>query len=314
MSVVLDATAPSGWAAPATPMDAAVGLTWIPYLVAGLALVALAALSRVRSRTRRDIGRAEFLLVRGMALLVVGVLVSLLADAAAEGDGLTAVDRPVWSWLVGHRTGTLTSVARLVTEAGSTVVMGALALVAAGWLLTRPGRRGAAILVAAGAAGAGLLVVASKPIVGRLRPPEEFRLVTETNQSFPSGHALASVAVLGVLAAVFLPGIHSPVLRRTAAVLLAVFVAAIGVSRLYLGVHWPTDVVGGWLAGAGWLLVCLSVHTLWHRYPVTVRWRSRTVVEHHPVAVTPPVPTGVVGLTQTPAPADTDHGSGNHHR
>ncbi|MEP6979296.1 MAG: hypothetical protein ABJA16_00875, partial [Nakamurella sp.] len=121
----------SGWAAPTAPVGAAVGLTWIPYLVAGMALVVVAVLARVRARTHLDTGRAEFLLVRGIALLIVGVLASLLADAAAEGDGLTAVDRPVWTWLIDHRTGALTTIARVITEVGSTVVMGALALVAA---------------------------------------------------------------------------------------------------------------------------------------------------------------------------------------
>lgn len=279
----------TGALAPTTPVDAAVGVTWLPYLLAGAALAVVAVLVRVRTRRRGDAGLVEFLLGRGVVLGLVGLLVLMLADAAAEGDGLTAVDRPVWSWLVEHRSGFLTAAARVVTEVGSTVVMGALALLAAGWLFSRPGRRGDGVLIAVVAAGAGLLVSVSKPIVGRVRPPEEFRLAVETNQSFPSGHALASMAVLGVLAVVFLPRLRSPGARRAGYALIAVFVLAIGISRLYLGVHWSTDVAGGWLTGFGWLLVCLTARRLWQLHPALLR-RS-TTPDHRPTYPGPADPT-----------------------
>lgn len=267
--------------APTTPVNAPIGLTWVPYLAFGLALLVVALVARLRSRGR-DRGFGEFLLIRGSALSLLGLVILLLADAAAEGDGLTAVDRPVWSWFVAHRSGVGTIAAKVVTEVGSTAVMALLALLAAGWLAIRAKRRGDAALVAVVTAGAGLLVAVSKPIVGRVRPPEEFRLVTEANQSFPSGHSLASMAVLGVLAVVFLPRLDSARLRTAGYLMVAVAILAIGASRLYLGVHWSTDVVGGWLTGAGWLLACLTLRTLWQRYPVVLRWRSRTLLDHRP--------------------------------
>lgn len=258
--------------APVTPAGASVGFSWVPYLVAGVALIAVAALVGLRSR-RREAALREFLWGRGAQLLLIGLLVWWLADAASEGDGLTAVDRPVWSWLVDHRNGVVTAVAKVVTEVGSTVAMGVLAVIAVGWLVVRERRCGDAALVAVVTAGAGVLVSVSKPIVGRVRPPVEFRLVAEANQSFPSGHALASMAVLGVLAVVFLPPVSSSGARIGARVAVGGFVLAIGASRLYLGVHWPTDVLGGWLTGAGWLLTCLTVRTLLRRYPDALhRW------------------------------------------
>lgn len=250
--------------APMTPADASVGLSWVPYLLAGLALCLIAVVAHRRARVPGPgAGRVEFWVVRVTLLGLIGFTALLLADAASEGDGLTAADRPVWSWLVDHRTATLTVIARVVTEVGSTLVVTILAIAAAGLLLLRHRQRDQALLVLLVTAGAGLLVVVSKPIVGRVRPPEEFRLVTETNQSFPSGHALASVAVLGVLAAVFLPTVSPTWARRAGYGAVVVAVAAIGVSRLYLGVHWATDVAGGWLVGGGWLLLCLTGWQFW---------------------------------------------------
>jgi membrane-associated phospholipid phosphatase len=238
-----------------------VGLVWIPYVVAGLCLAALAGFSLYRRRSGNT-RLAEFLLVRGGTLLVIGVVLGLLGDAAAEGDGLTAIDQPVWSWMVAHRSDALTRIAVAITTVGSTVAMAVIAAVVVVLLVIR-GRRGDAALVAVVAAGAGLLVVVAKPVVGRLRPPEEYRLVIETNQSFPSGHAVASSAIIGVLCVVFVPMIDRQWLRVVVVLAASLAVVLIGVSRLYLGVHWATDILGGWLTGIGWLLMCVSVRDVW---------------------------------------------------
>ena len=224
----------------------------------------------------------EFVLVRGVILVLLATGIGLLADAAAEGDGLTAIDRPVWAWLINHRTATPIAVAKIITAVGSTVAMGVVAVVAVLLLAIRPATRGEAVLVAAVTAGGGLIVSVAKPIVGRVRPPEEFRLVTETNQSFPSGHAVASIAVLGVLAVVLTSRVSTRSWRAVIRVALAVFVALIGISRLYLGVHWPTDIAGGWIAGLAWLLLCLTIRTIWRTYPVLTRVRQRFNLQHPP--------------------------------
>jgi undecaprenyl-diphosphatase len=116
------------------------------------------------------------------------------------------------------------------------------------------------LLVVAAVAGAGVCVQVLKAVVGRARPPVADRLVAETSQSFPSGHSLGSATVLGVLAALVVLHSGSPARRAVAVALAAGAVAAIGGSRLYLGVHWPTDVVGGWVIGACWLTTCLTAH------------------------------------------------------
>jgi membrane-associated phospholipid phosphatase len=189
------------------------------------------------------------------ACLALGA--ALVAVTAGVLGGLTAIDRPWHDWLVAHRTPALTAALKIVTHAGSTVVLAAVALGVCGWLFAH-GRRRAAALVFVVTAGALLLGPLTKPLVDRARPPVADQLVTVTSSAYPSGHALASAAVLGVFAVV--AGWRTARLVVAAAVLL---VAAVGVSRVYLGVHWPSDVLGGWLAGALWLAGCHAVAPSW---------------------------------------------------
>jgi len=238
--------------------------TWLPYAIAAIILAALAVIAGLNAGVRRIAPAGMFAVAAG-ALAILGVAVASLADAASEGDGLTVFDRPTWQWFVDHRSSVATAIAKVVTTVGSTVVMGILAAVVAVLLFLRH-RRGDAAMVAAVAAGAGLLVMIGKRVVGRVRPPEQYRLVAETNASFPSGHALASMAIVGVFA-VLLVGATRPLGRRIVTILLAsVVVALIGASRLYLGVHWATDVLGGWLSGAAWLLLCVLIRRFWRSY------------------------------------------------
>ena len=239
------------------------GYVWLPYAIAALILFALGAVALIRSR-RRSPHRAEVLFISGGVLVVVAGVILGLADGAIESNGLSTIDPTVWSFMIDHRTPALTTIAITVTTVGSTVAMALIAVAAVVFLIVKR-RRGDAALVAVVAAGAGLLVRFGKATVGRERPPVEFRLVTETNESFPSGHALASAAILGVLLVVLLPTIPSIRGRVAAVTGAAIFVLAVGLSRLYLGVHWATDVIGGWVIGFAWLYFCLTVRRVWRR-------------------------------------------------
>ena len=138
--------------------------------------------------------------------------------------------------VAASRTETLTQAARVVTWAGSAFLLVPLALVCCA-LLVRAGRRVEALALALSLGGAMLLSDLVKLLVSRPRPPVE-HLQAVTGSSFPSGHATQASAFW----------------------LSLVLVAAVAWSRVYLGVHYPADVVAGVLLGSGWaVFVWLSV-------------------------------------------------------
>ena len=181
-----------------------------------------------------------------VAAAVVAVL--LLADSAREHDGVSAqVDPRVATDVLGIRTTALTSLARLLTLVGSEAVVGALALLLVIFLLER---RGPFVAVAATAAMAtsAALTVGVKILVERARPGAVDRLgPVDASYSFPSGHTLNSTVLLGLVALLAIPMIRARGRRIAAVVGCLLLAIAIGLSRVYLGYHWASDVVAAWL-------------------------------------------------------------------
>jgi undecaprenyl-diphosphatase len=104
-----------------------------------------------------------------------------------------------------------------------------------------------------------------KALFDRARPEEAFHAVEVVNSSFPSGHAMLSASIyltLGALASRFSPRLRIRVFALSAAILVTLVV---GLSRVFLGVHWPTDVLAGWCVGAAWALGCWLAEGLWER-------------------------------------------------
>ncbi len=186
-------------------------------------------------------------------LIAQAAVVDRVADLGAPGPA----DRDVWAWFVDHRAAPVTFVMKAISVTCDVPGMAVLAIVAA-VLLWRSRRRPQAAVVLAAAVGAALLIDGFKRLYDRVRPPAAERLMTETNPALPSGHALGSIVVLGVLAAVVVLITRRAVLRVAAPTTAALGVVVIGASRLYLGVHWLTDVVTGWFLGGAWLAVCVT--------------------------------------------------------
>lgn len=206
---------------------------------------------------------ARWVAGRLAALLLAGLVLAELTDNVVDHDGLTAPDRPWHEWVVTHRSAGLTQLMSALSTIGSTVVLAALALCVAAWLALRR-RWPRALQVVLTAGGAALLVALVKHLVTRPRPPAADRLMVETSWSYPSGHSLGAAAVLGVLTIVVVARLRRRAARAVAVAVGVLLVAAIGVSRIYLGVHWPSDVLAGWLFGGLWLAIC---HALALRYP-----------------------------------------------
>jgi len=113
-------------------------------------------------------------------------------------------------------------------------------------------------------AGGAVLSFLLKILFHRTRP-DLFRVVQETGYSFPSGHALATMCFYGMAAYLIMRTIDSWRGRLTVMTLAVVLSVAIGISRIYLGVHYPTDVVAGYAAGSMWLAFCISLLMWWER-------------------------------------------------
>jgi undecaprenyl-diphosphatase len=140
------------------------------------------------------------------------------------------------------------------TSLGSTSVLSMLTLFTAGFLLVS-GKRMGALLVPISVGGAALVMSLLKDLFARTRPDVVPHLVYYTSESFPSGHAMVSTAAYLTLAVIMAEAARRRIgaYLMTCAVLLSL---VIGFSRVYLGVHWPTDVLAGWCAGAAWATGC----------------------------------------------------------
>jgi undecaprenyl-diphosphatase len=157
--------------------------------------------------------------------------------------------------LAQGRSQALIEVARIVTWAGSAFLLVPLAAVCCLWLV-RAGLRREALAVALSLAGAMLISYLVKGLVGRPRPPVE-HLQAVTGSSFPSGHATQAGAFwtsLVLVARVRLPAGRARSASAALAALAALVILVVAWSRVYLGVHYPSDVLAGVLLGSGWAL------------------------------------------------------------
>lgn len=189
--------------------------------------------------------------------LLLAVLAGLAVWGAFVGAGPARLDSAALGEVVGLRTDGLDAAAVAVTEVGSTVVMALLATLVGTWSWAR-GRRADAVFVVGAMAGGVLLFRGIKIALDRPRPPAAAQVVSETNESLPSGHATMAVVVIGSLVVLAWAGQQR--LGRALLVGGAVlWVGAVGATRIYLGVHWFSDVVAGWLVGGAWLALCAAV-------------------------------------------------------
>ncbi|MFE3163247.1 phosphatase PAP2 family protein [Streptomyces sp. NPDC059224] len=183
-----------------------------------------------------------------------GLTVLALVVTGRHGVPL-APDRAALAWSVGHRPDVAVAVARGLTSTGTGAVPYALA-VAAGLIAGRTARRRAAAallcvtcLALGQAARYGLL-----ELVARARPPEACWLTRASGWSFPSGHTSTSALAAGLVVVAL--QIRAPRSGTPWAVAAVCWALAVGATRVFLGVHWCTDVLGGWLFALGWLGVC----------------------------------------------------------
>lgn len=207
--------------------------------------------------------RAEFVLVASLAVIATAVLAFIkIADEMSEGE-VHGFDMAVLQMLhpdpanpsdpLGPKW--LDHAAADLTAIGSVSVLAVLALLVGAFLVMQRKRLEAAIIAVAFAGGLTISQLL-KEFFNRERPPEAYRASEILNASFPSGHALLSTVVFLTLGAMLVQAAKGQALRiyvMSAAIALTLIV---GLTRIYLGVHWTTDVLAGWSAGAAWATAC----------------------------------------------------------
>ena len=150
---------------------------------------------------------------------------------------------------------------RIVTFLGTPPWFFLIVAVAAIYLWQRNRMRLAAYLVTTSIVG-GIIDSVVKIVVDRPRPSLEDPILLAHGKSFPSGHAMSSTVVYGALLLTFMPAIPKR-FRRSAIAVLSLLLLVIGFSRLALGVHYLTDVLGGYALGAAWLAASTAAFSIW---------------------------------------------------
>jgi membrane-associated phospholipid phosphatase len=214
------------------------------------------------------IARAQWTL---LLLLVVGGGVFAAATAASaqvyesvvEEDDLAALDQPVLDAALGIRTPWLDALVTDYTHLGGIVwapILTSLLVVGLSllWRSWTP-----VVLMVVAAAGSLAMTAAGKAVVGRERPPIDLAVPPfEDSPAFPSGHALNAVVIAGVIAYVLVLRYRTPAAAVVFGGLAVLHAVLMGLSRVYLGHHWLTDVVVAWFLGAAWLALVVVVHQL----------------------------------------------------
>lgn len=203
-------------------------------------------------------GNSEIRIIITILLMSLGLLAFLVITGVVVTGNTRHLDelvlmslREPGSYSVPKGPKALTGIMRDITSLGGATFVTLTTLIVAVYLLLQKKKR-SLMLVLLATLGGGLLESLLKMLIARQRPGPMFQLMPEYSHSFPSGHSMMS-AVVYLSIAVLLARIQKRRIIRIYVVIVALFLTfIIGVSRVYLGVHYPTDVLAGWSLGLAW--------------------------------------------------------------
>jgi undecaprenyl-diphosphatase len=199
----------------------------------------------------------------GLAIALVGIPFGLLLHQVATHGPLTAFDDSAAQWLhlrIQGEDGVI-GFLEVVSFTGKPIFLLFAIGIPGAWIFFHGGRK-LALFLAVTCIGGGIVDTIVKVGVGRPRPKVEEPIVEAFGNSFPSGHSMAAVVCYGALLLVFMPLMSNRV-RNVAIAAYITLVLAIGFSRLMLGVHFISDVLGGYVLGAAWLAASVGAWEIW---------------------------------------------------
>ena len=238
----------------------------------GLTPWSSSAATRALVRLARRLARV--ISARGVLYLtaLIGiVLVAILSEAGGEvyeavteQDGVAQLDQPALDTALGWRSPALDEGVTFFTHLGGPLGMTIIASAITVWMVWRWRARTPLVLMLIAVAGSLLLTTLGKTNFGRTRPPTSAAVPPyETTPSFPSGHALNSTVIAGIVAYLVFRRLERRLTRVLAIGIAGLWAVGIGLSRVFLGHHWLTDVMFGWLVGLAWLTVVIVAHRLY---------------------------------------------------
>lgn len=197
---------------------------------------------------------------------ICAVIYRDLAEDLALSPRILAFDRFLTASIQSWRAPALTVLFRGATLSADTLTVTILVLIAVAVLVWTCNHREAVVLAVVVAIGTGLGNVA-KRITERPRPPAANAIIElPASFAFPSGHTLAAVLFWTLLAWIVVRTVHSTWIRVLAVVGGIAMAVLVGTSRVYLGVHWPSDVLASWILGIGWLALSMGIFFSWERW------------------------------------------------
>ncbi|TXD47656.1 phosphatase PAP2 family protein [Polaribacter sp. IC073] len=214
-------------------------------------------ISRLSSKYDKQL---PYIIISALALIVVIAGIKLFVELTdnLKTDILFQLDITIAHYIVSHRSPLLTQYFVLVTNIGDVygylIVFAVCASVF--YFIFKSLKYVVQLLLVIVLAFSSNLIL--KQIINRSRPDLE-HLVTVETLSYPSGHAMASMAFYGFLIYLFYQFKIGRLLKFGVILLLLVFILSIGVSRIYLGVHYPSDIAGGFIAGFIWVVFCILI-------------------------------------------------------
>lgn len=182
-------------------------------------------------------------------------------EAVTEGDGIAALDHPALREAFAVRSPASTSIATALTFLGGRIGNPLIALVVLVLACWRRRDAEPAMLLVPALLGSLVVTIVGKRLIGRVRPPRELALPPfETSPSFPSGHTLNATVLAVIAGYIALRMIRSRWGRATTVAGCALSALGVGLSRVYLGQHWLTDVIAGMLIGIAWALSVIAAY------------------------------------------------------
>jgi membrane-associated phospholipid phosphatase len=208
-------------------------------------------------RLREGVPSALFLIACAVVLLVMLVALGWLLSKVLSHDAVGRDDADVSRWLAGHRNRDLNEVTSVTTKLAETLtitILAVLAVAVTAWVWRRWREP---MLVAVAVAGEVTIFVTVTLLVDRSRPPVKHLDAAPPTSSFPSGHTAAAVALYGALAVLASERARSALVRGLFIALAVLVPLVVAASRMYRGMHYLSDVLGGLLLGWLWLLACV---------------------------------------------------------